>query len=69
MAKDKANSIAIPIDSYVLAKLKGDPVEITIKLTLQAVGYGGELRVRAHLSRPRVKRLKGGAASAASDAG
>jgi hypothetical protein len=69
MTNASSSEIAIPLDSSVLAKIKRDPVVITIQLTLQAVGCDGALHLRAHVSRPRVKRLKGGAKRAASGAG
>lgn len=49
-------AIVLPIDTSILARVKRDPITITIELTLQAVGRDGSLHLRAHLSKPRVRR-------------
>lgn len=57
---DKAEckpGLSIPVP-YVLIKPGDDPVDIDIRLTVQAAGKNGELRLFAHVARPAVKRRK-----------
>jgi hypothetical protein len=62
----------LPLGDQIFSKLKRDPVtkktyplQITITLTIQPEGHDGALHIRGNFSRPRVKRLKGGAGDAA----
>jgi hypothetical protein len=50
--------LTIPLDNSILAKLGREPIDITITLTLQAVGRGGALHLLTSVSKPRAKRRK-----------
>jgi hypothetical protein len=50
--------LTIPLDNSILAKLGHEPIDITITLTLQAVGRGGALHLLTSVAKPRAKRRK-----------
>lgn len=53
-------TISIPLDSSVLVSLKDEPVTIELRITLYPQGHRGKRKVRFHLERPKVERVKRG---------
>jgi hypothetical protein len=71
MSQDgKTADIKIPLSSSAIARLKhGQSIRFTFDLTIEPDHQNGQLHLRAHLSPPRVKRVKGRAKHAANGAG
>lgn len=58
MTQPNQAAVSIPIENAILAKLGREPIDITITLTLQAVGRDGALHLKASTSKPRAKRRR-----------